>query len=292
MFNKIKLMIIGAQKSGTTSLQNYLAQHPKICMNNRGEFVYFIDDHLYKLGYKKLFNFYFRNCSNSMSILSGKNVSILYSEKAIKRLKHHNPDVKIVILLRNPVDRAYSAYWYARRRGWENITSFEKALKAKSSRFKGDHIKIRNCAYLDRGFYYKHLKKVMKYFNNDQLLIFLYEDLVARPLDVCREIFKAVGVNIEFIPDFSKKYNTSAIPRSQFLTKLLRSRNQISKFLELIINDEVSYQLSSIIHKLNERKFIPPKMNLNSRNYLLNYFTPYNQKLSKLIKRDLSCWSN
>ena len=125
---KINFIIAGAQKAGTSSLKYYLGQHPDICTHTRLEFSYFIDEKDYKQGYNKNYIRYFSHINKEQIILA-KSVSILSDENFIKRMYKHNKNLKFVFVMRNPVDRAYSSYWYSKSESWENSNSFEEALK-------------------------------------------------------------------------------------------------------------------------------------------------------------------
>ena len=95
---------------------------------------------------------------------------------AINRLYQHNPKVYIILVLRNPVGRAYSAYWYARQIGWENIVSFNDAVWMPPDR-STDPVAKRSIAYLDRGIYALHIKRILDIFPPEQVLILRFEDL-------------------------------------------------------------------------------------------------------------------
>ncbi|NJN27489.1 MAG: sulfotransferase domain-containing protein [Cyclobacteriaceae bacterium] len=165
--NKIEIAIIGTQKSGTSSLNKYLALHPEFVTHSSLEFPYFVNDELYHKGYEHAMGEYFDNSELNSKIII-KSVGIIYDEEALRRLKDHNPDVKIIITLRHPVDRAYSAYWYACRYGWEKEPSFEKSLWQKSQ--QENWIGNRFCDYINRSEYSKHIKTVYDHFPERQVL--------------------------------------------------------------------------------------------------------------------------
>src|SRR5678809_829657 len=116
---KIDLMIIGAQKAGTTSLQNYLNEHPEILGHPQIEFGYFKDDKTYENGYEKEFARHFTSGSvNTAKAVIAKNTGMYDSDKALERLQQHNPDCKLVFIVREPVSRAYSSYSMEKFNGW------------------------------------------------------------------------------------------------------------------------------------------------------------------------------
>src|SRR6185295_13613127 len=118
---KIDLMIVGAQKSGTTSLKNYLGQHPAIITHLQTEFSFFVEEKEYINGMESAFKIYFSDVVpyGSRRIVA-KSASMYLNEKSLQRLRRSNPDCQVVILLRNPVERAYSSYLMEMNAGWFN----------------------------------------------------------------------------------------------------------------------------------------------------------------------------
>ena len=155
---KIQLMIVGAQKAGTSSLLRYLAQHPDIHTHAQPEMTFFLQAREYTRGYEWAFGKYFTGQNSHDEIqdkhLIAKNVMVMHSPEVMQRIYEHNPEIHLVVLLREPVARAYSAYWWARRRGWENIKTYEEALAAEETRLNEGWFKWRQCAYQYNGIYY------------------------------------------------------------------------------------------------------------------------------------------
>jgi hypothetical protein len=288
MSKPIDLMIVGAQKAGTTSLLRYLGNHPVICIHNQIELMFFLLDIEYIKGYEYAFEHYFHHC-NDKGLLFAKNVGIMYWPKAIKRLKEHNPHIHLVLILRNPVDRAYSAYWFARREGWENIKIFEEALKAEEIRKEGDAFKWRQCLYLERGNYYKHIVKIFEHFRKEQVHVYLFEDLTSDPMRVCKEICSIFGLNYNL--EIKCRHNVAAIARSEMLAYILRrigqSGSSLKKNLKAIIPDSLKKSLL----KLNKVEFTPPLMKEETKKALIEFYKEPNHMLSELIGKDLSGWS-
>ena len=115
----VDLAIIGAQKAGTTSLKEYLSQHPSIQTHPQIEFSFFRDEELYLKGYAAAEKKYLTlnpNATNKKTLI--KNVGIYSSTDALERLYKHNPECKIIFIVRNPITRAYSSYNMERFNGW------------------------------------------------------------------------------------------------------------------------------------------------------------------------------
>lgn len=173
-------------------MKEYLGQHPQITTHPQLEMAYFSIDKLFLQSYENIFPRYFSVEPGQKAIIA-KNVDIMYNRIAIDRVKKHNKRIQIVLMLRNPVDRAYSAYWYHRRTGWEQIQTFEEAIFASPERFGNDDIKRRGCAYLDRSLYIRHIETLYDFFPEDQIHIFLLEDMKIDPVNLCKNIFSLLA---------------------------------------------------------------------------------------------------
>src|SRR5947207_6748656 len=116
---KIDLMIVGAQKSGTTSLKNYLGQHPQIATHLQTEFSFFIHEKEWSQGLNSVFKKKFSDAQQDRSKkIIAKSAGMYVDEEALQRLKASNPDCIVVLLMRNPVERAYSSYLMEVSSGW------------------------------------------------------------------------------------------------------------------------------------------------------------------------------
>ena len=110
----IRLLVAGAPKAGSTSLLRYLSQHPGITTHSQPEMSYFVIDHEFDTGYDAALTKYFPNAQPDSHLIA-KHVHAMFSEDAEKRMLEHNPGMQLALLLRNPIQRAHSAYWYCRR---------------------------------------------------------------------------------------------------------------------------------------------------------------------------------
>lgn len=293
--NKIQLMIVGSQKSGTSSLLQYFSQHPEIYAHPQPEMTYFLQDHEYNRGYGTAYAKYYSKCKKGQYIVA-KNVMVMCSYEKMQRIYEHNPNINLVVLLREPVARAYSGYWWARRRGWENIKAFEDALNAEETRHGEDWFKWRQCLYKFNSTYYLHVSNLYSLFEREQVHCFLLDKLKTNAIGVCQQLYKIMGVDTEFIPIVSEKINQAAMPRSEkfgyLFTQFLASRNPLRRAIRRLIPDSAAYKLRKAVLDLNDKTFMPPPLNSNTQNELFNYFKPYNEKLSDITGLDLTHWYN
>ena len=208
---KPDFIIIGAQRSGTTSLYNYIIKHPHVNEALRKE-IYFFDNNFnrgvnyYKaffptLVYKYIFKWLYKR-----DLITGEaTTGYHYHPHVPKRVFSILPNVKIIMLLRNPTDRAYSHYWY-RRKGHKEHLSFEEAIEKEPERLKGEINKmledenyvsknVQLHSYLLRGIYIEQIKNWRKYFRKEQMLIIKSEDLFKNPPEILSEVFKFLGLS-------------------------------------------------------------------------------------------------
>ncbi len=286
-------MIVGSQKSGTSSLLRYLAQHPDIYTHPQPEMTYFLQDHEYERGYEWAYSKYFSKCRNEKQLIA-KNVMVMCSQEKMQRIYQHNPKMHIVVLLREPVSRAYSGYWWARRRGWEKIKSFEEALSVEETRLNENWFKWRLCAYKYNSTYYPHVKNMINQFGEDQVHCILTDELKNNAEKLCQRLFKLLHLDEDFTPKIQQHYNQAAAPRSEkfgfLFTQFLASRNPLRRAIRKLVPDATAYKFRKAILNFNEKPFTPPPMNPNTHDELTQYFKPFNEQLAELLGQDLSHW--
>jgi hypothetical protein len=202
-------LIIGTQKGGTSSLFSYLAQHPKISPPEIKEIHFF--DHKYDQGIN-----WYRSCfpvrSISGSITGEASPYYLFHPLAARRISKHCRGVKLIVLLRDPVARAYSHYMMERNIGYEDMPTFEEALAAEPGRLAGQTERILSgqCrfnfnhqmySYVARGMYFKQLQEWFNYFQRDQFLFLKSELFFEDPRAELLKVYKFLGIEPVFPPD-------------------------------------------------------------------------------------------
>jgi hypothetical protein len=248
-------LIIGAQKCGTTSLYYYLSQHPNIIPSKNKEVGYF--DRFYKNGlswYRSKFPLVFRK---ALFLLRGQHLKTFEASSgyilnlnALQRIKNILPNVKLILMLRNPVDRAYSHYQHSVKSGHEEL-SFPKALEAEKERIGNAwekyrlglddcfDIKISRYAYLLAGVYVDQARHLLRLFSRDQIHI---------------------------------------IKSETFFRHTHLTYNEVLKFLDLKPNKLHHYK------KYKSGKYLPLSMSI--RNQLIEHYKPFNQQLNDCLNID------
>lgn len=224
-------LIIGAQRSGTTSLYNYLIQHPNIISAMTKE-VHFFDLNFNKGAswYESQFNLN-QKTSNNKYITGEASPYYIFHPLVPKRVFELLSDVKLIVLLRNPIDRAFSHYWYEKQTGAEDH-SFIDAINSEPKRLEGEEQKIlqnhnyysfthQNFSYLSRGIYVDQLKHWMSYFPRKQFLVIKSEDFFSATSDTLKKIFEFLDVQ-DFNLTSYEKYNLGKyVPMDDAVVKML-----------------------------------------------------------------------
>jgi len=242
---KPDFFIVGAARSGTTSLYNYIVQHPLIVMSPIKEPHFFSE--FYPSG--KIVrdkNDYLSLFKNIPSYIKAGEASsfYLYSSIAAEQIKSFIPNPKIVILLRNPIDRAYSLYWHLLRAGEENL-SFEKALNAEPDRIKNGW--LYGYHYTTSGFYYDQVLRYLKVIGKENVNIFLFEDLNNDPHAVCQNIFSQLNIDMNVTINCEKIYNKSGMHKKLWLSRFLKSQSNLKRvmkyFFPLFLREKIRFFL-------------------------------------------------
>src|SRR5881394_2286604 len=190
---RLDFILAGAQKSGTTALHYFLSKHPNITMGDQQEIHFFDDDALFvsQPDYEELHKHY---RPLGLSTIAGDcTPSYLYHEPAAERIRKYNPKIKFLILLRNPVDRAFAHWNMQRYRGREPLDFFD-AIREEKSRISGaPATEARRFAYVARGFYGRQLERLFKFFPREQVKTVKFEDFKGNQCEVLASVFSFLG---------------------------------------------------------------------------------------------------
>ena len=220
-------LILGAAKAGTTSLYAYLKQHPEIYMSPIKETNFFalegknLDfagpgdrDFINRFSVNSLEAYcaMFQGISNEIAVGEASPL-YLYNPTAAKRIQHYIPAAKLIVILRNPVERAYSSFLHLVRDGRELLRDFAQALSEEENRIRSnwDHI----WHYKQMGFYYIQLKRYFNTFDFQQIRVYTFEDFLTEPVSILKDIFQFLDVDDLFIPDISIRHNVSVIEQEK-----------------------------------------------------------------------------
>ena len=287
MPKKPNFLIVGAAKAGTTSVAKYIDQHQDIFIPPKKELRFFIADTIRNINprdpiLKKILKQsvldereYFNIFNVKEKYAGDASVHYLYHYKeAIPKILNKVGDVPIIMILRNPVDRAISNWQYIQK----DFCTFQDAIEQEEFRIESKYDSF--WYYKSLGLYFEQVKAYIDSFS--KVKIFLFEDLKKNPSMVTNEIFKFL--NLPEIEDVNtnKIYNTRVnyIPKNILLKQIkdLRINKYIIGALKYLALDGLFYEQKS------------KKISSELRSDLIKFYTPDIIKLEKLINRDLTKW--
>jgi len=196
---RVDFVIGGTQKGGTSALDSFLRQHPEICMPDTRKELHFFDREEENRDYKK-YHRNFKPKKRQHRVIGEASPIYMYWDTAPYRIWKYNSKMKWILTLRNPVERAFSAWNMETKRGKEKL-SFAEAIEKESERSRealpSQH---RVYSYVDRGFYAHQVRRLFNIFGKDNCLVLLNEELRNDHKNSLRRVFEFLGVDSSFVP--------------------------------------------------------------------------------------------
>jgi hypothetical protein len=274
---KPSFFIVGVSKAGTEWLKLCLKKHPEIFIPDGPNPNYF--SHKFSRG-EEWYMSLFEQAKNEKELGEKSTSYIIYPQSA-KRIYNYNPNAKIIFVLRDPVERAFSHYKMKLRRGdvGENVDS---VLSKKSP-------------LVQEGLYTKHTSRYLDYFDDSKVHILLFDDLEDNPIQFIMKIYSILGVNSDFIPKMAhQRYHvTKSRPRFQrlynTLVAVIRKLRRQSYWANRGIEFLRKKGYVNMFHRLNRGKPFP-ELSDKKREELGEFYREDINKLERMIDRDLSHW--
>ncbi len=310
---KPTFLIVGAVKAGTTSIHEYLQMHPEVYMSPVKETNYFSDadmlfDH-FNVDYKQDINVnldkylsgpmdtkihiahvrtaaqydaLYKNVTNQKAIGEVSN-SYLYCPSTAQKIKEALPDVQIVMILRNPIERLYSQFLMNLKLGKIAERDLLKEIAADQAKsLKGWGV---SHLYLEVGLYYEQVKRYTDLFPGHKIKILFYDDYKQQPKQAMQELFAFLHVNPAFEPDMSQRYNEAGMPRFGKLNYWL-TQIGVYGLVKRLFPADIKERLKSVIYTRSNIPSITPQ----EKAWLIDYYRSDVQQLSTLLNKDLSHW--
>lgn len=289
-------IITGVARCGTTSLYHYLDQHPEIGFSKIKEPKYFSsldlnlpqngpgDDTVFskmildEISYDRLFE----NLKSFNVVGEASSDYFYYHRNVIPRIKEKLGDVKIIICLRNPVERAFSSYNNLIRDSREKL-SFIDGLKSENLRISNNWDWMWH--YKKGSLYSDALEHFLNEFSNVKVVFF--EDLKNKPNFVMKDIFSFLNVNVDVEIDVSTIYSTSGAPKSQIISMLTNRNNPLIFWMREVV---LKLLPRKYLEKIAENLFKKKSLNKNTYEELLSFYKLDILKLEKLTNRNLKNW--
>jgi hypothetical protein len=305
--------LVGAAKAGTTALAHYLNEHPQVYLSPIKEPNFFSKADIHPEYFRdllkqrlKFFDLkkylatrplqqrhaaYITNESDYLALfrealqdqITGEaSASYLPSPSAAVAILQANPQARILIVLRNPIARAFSHYLMDLRVNFTSL-SFRKALEAD---IHATH-QFWNATsqYITLGLYTEQVKRYMEAFPPEQIKIILHEDLKSNTLKTLYETYAFLGIDTSFVPNLEELHNESFVFRNNFINALYRRINIVEW-----VNKNVSPQFKKRLRSFITKKKNLPVLSTDDKAFLLPYFKDDIRQLESLINRDLSAW--
>lgn len=256
-------IIAGAMRSGTTALNSYLREHPDVAVSSTKE-VHFFDEY-----FDRGLDWYRQQFPGSESAVAVGEATpnYMFSTIALDRIRDTLPDVKLVVMLRDPIDRAHSHYWHDRARGKTSGDFEDTVMRELDGSGQGLN-------YVARGRYRAQIEDILERFPPTALHVEIFEDMVDRPEDLYSSVCRFIGVDDSFRPGNLGSPVNSFI---EFRSLALRR-----------VSHKVPGRLKTVLGRINTRRRASyPPMPEKVRELLTAEFEKANQGLDKIVGRNL-----
>ncbi|MEL6221801.1 MAG: sulfotransferase [Cyanobacteria bacterium J06627_8] len=288
---------IGVEKSGTTSIYHYLSQHPEIFMSPIKETNFLEQDwengltQTHRATDKRIDTFekyqhLFNQAGDAKAVGEISPNYLFHYESSSKRIQRYVPKAKMIAILRDPVERAFSDYLMHVR---DVINGGHPTPLAEQARYKAE-----TSFTIRKGFYYTPLKCFIHTFGADRIKICLYEDLCQTPVKMMQDIYQFLEVDPSFVPDISKRAQVAQIPRSTAINQVLRTKNPLrasaASLLKRLIPLETRQRIRTRLINMNSQTKEAITLSSDDRSVLAALYKDDIQNLQDLIHRDLSGW--
>lgn len=291
-------LIIGAARTGTSSLYEYMRQHPDIWFSPVKEPMFFAlegrkpdfrgpgdDQEINRKSVVDLaaYQALFAGVTTQRAI-GEASANYLYSDQAAVRIKHYVPEAKMIAVLRNPVERAYSSFLYTIRDQREPLRDFAQALEQEDKRIASgwEHI----WHYSRMGFYGQQLQRYYEHFDKSRIRVYLNEEMKQDAPRVLKDIFGFLEVDTNFMPDTSVSYNEGGVPKRKLLNAVLTRPSVFKRMLRPLM-PAVAMKFYTRLKHSNLDK---PPLDAEVRARLVALYRDDVLRLQDMLDKDLSAW--
>ncbi len=286
-------LIVGAPKCGTTALDSYLRQHPDIFVPERKEMHFFGQDlrHHYPRPSLAEYLAYFRPAAGFLAA-GEASVQYLLSTSAAREIQAFRPDMRLIVMLRNPVDVMYALHSQGLYIGNEVVEDFAAALALEEERAQGrslprGHFMTESLLYRRAVRFADQLERYFACFDRRQIEVVVFDDFQADTAAVYRRTLEFLGVPTDFQPDFAI-LNANKKVRSKLLQKLVYKSSWAASYR---VQKLVPRGLRAWLRRLNAVEAPRVPMRPELRRQLTVELAPEVERLGQLLERDLSAWS-
>ncbi|MGE5444593.1 MAG: sulfotransferase domain-containing protein [Ignavibacteriales bacterium] len=295
-------LIIGAPRSGTTTLHEELKRQPQIFMSSIKEPLFFAVEGESEPFQRPRDDQGIRGLKTYCSLFSGvrdekaigeASPLYFYSQKASYRIKHYIPNVKLIAILRNLIDRAYSHFLLHKLLGKESLNDFREAIEAEEERERMRWSPY--WFYRKMGLYSEQLARYFSLFRADQIKVFLFEDLQQNPKNLFKDIAQFLDIDGGLVIKASARHNVYGYPMNVKLNTFLTQPNFISTILRPFLSEKARLKLrlkvwDVLLRGLRQSNLRKPELQPEVREWLIEYYREDTLRTQDILKRDLSHW--
>jgi hypothetical protein len=289
------VFILGAAKAGTTTLFEQLRQLPEVYFPFSKESLFFSQDPLFEKGLSWYANTFYKE-AKGFPVRGDASPHYLYwGDKVAPRLAQvYDKPPKMIVLLRDPVARAYSWYWNMVREGNETL-SFEEALACESERLKINRAALEKQGSMKFGYvqgsrYATQLRPFLDTFPRENFHFILHEDLQDKLPNTMQQVLAYLGLSDEGRDFDDVQSNPSAMPRSMNLQRWLRRQSTWREWLKPVIPIKIRYRMKEKLLQMNLRESSYPPINPKTAIMLRDQLADEVIQLQDIIQRDLTGW--
>jgi hypothetical protein len=221
-------LIIGAARSGTSTLYRFLQQHPEIYLrpDKRPEPHFFFKATEYAKGIRYYEERWFP-AKGAWRAVGEASTSYLFGAEVPARIAQHLPGIRLISVLRNPIDRAFSGYWHSVRSGIEKL-DFAAAIEHEVERTQAAERtplgELKPYSYVARGFYHAQLANYLEVFDSSQMLVLMFDELCAAPAVTLNKVYRFLGVAPDIFPSRLDLVENRSVPDGKTIDLTLRKR--------------------------------------------------------------------
>ena len=302
MKNKLpNFLIVGAAKSGTSSMHNYLNQHKEVFMpsyNVEGMKVkeprFLIKSAVENRLHNGVWSWeeyldLFKGVSEEKAVGESSVLYLYYYELSIKNIKKYlGENIKIIIMLRNPTDRAYSAFQHVSR-GFQEQNSFEESLLIEEGRLDRNPDLTPMVMYQEMGMYFKMVKSFQDNFKNVHIIS--YDDFRDDTEKEMKKTFQFLGLSLSTDIDFLTRHNVGGKRwRNDTMKYFFMKKNPVKSLLKKVVSNSFRSKIKNNMVSVSTNRVVP--MNTETRLKLDNIFKEDVENLSQLLNRDFTKWTS
>jgi len=294
---RVDFLILGAQKSGTTTFHQILSKHPHICLPGCKETYFFVVDEYFEKGLDSYLD-HFSKCD-------GKRVrgevcpAYIYWDYVPQRIRDLlGTEMKLIFVLRNPVDRAYSHYLMnVHKRGIEK-ERFAQAVNLEPERISKSWNDRHLYSYIDRGFYARQISRYLEFFPRENMKFIVFEDFIRNRENTLRELLDELNCDFNLLPRnaLSIKAFSTGNPRSKLLRDFIYRPKPLPQFIKDWLRDKLGdegiYRLTVKAMEMNQKEFTnnENKVDESLKKTLISLYREDIRRLEDITGEDLSQW--